>query len=172
MKIVREKSSSVVLYFFNDGATVEITETFMRGDIVAMDIKADTHELLTGVDAPEYHQLGGALSYINDVWAIANADLYAAHVEYLAEQERARIMQMVVTMAQAQKALVLSGISLSAVDDAIATITDPIERQLAQIDWAKSGTVRRDSALVASLAPLLELTETQIDDLFVLAATL
>jgi response regulator RpfG family c-di-GMP phosphodiesterase len=172
MKIVREKSSGVVLYFFNDGATVEITETSMRGDIVAMDIKADTYELLTGVEPTAYHQLGGALSYIDDVWAIANSDLYAAHVEQLAEQELARIMRMTVTMSQARKALILGGVSITAVNEAIADILDPTERQLAETDWEYSTTVRRDSALVASIAPVLGLTEAEIDELFVLAATL
>jgi len=78
----------------------------------------------------------------------------------------------VVTMAQARKALILDGISLSAVDAAIAAIEDATERQLAQIDWEYSTTVRRDSSLVASLSPVLGLTEQQKDNLFVLAATL
>lgn len=78
----------------------------------------------------------------------------------------------VVTMAQARKALILGGVSISSVNAAIAAIPDATERQLAETDWEYSMTVRRDSALVASIAPALGLTDQQIDELFVLAATL
>lgn len=79
MKIVREKNSDLVVYFFNDWEAVEITETAMRGDITAFDIKADTHEVLTDVQPPTYHQLGGALTYKNGIWAVSNVALYDAH---------------------------------------------------------------------------------------------
>ena len=82
------------------------------------------------------------------------------------------VIPSVVTMAQARKALILGGVSITAVNAAIAAIVDPVERQLAETDWEYSTTVRRDSALVASLAPALGLTDEQIDELFVLAATL
>lgn len=82
------------------------------------------------------------------------------------------IIPQVVTMAQARKALILGGISIASVDTAIDGIEDATERQLAEVDWDKSGTVRRDSPLVTSLGPILDLTGEQIDDLFVLAGTL
>lgn len=77
-----------------------------------------------------------------------------------------------VTMAQARKALILSGVSITAVNAAIAAIVDPVERQLAETDWEYATTMRRQSPLVTSLAPVLGLTDEEIDDLFVLAATL
>ncbi len=78
----------------------------------------------------------------------------------------------VVTMAQARKALILSGVSITAVNAAIAAIPDATQRQLAETDWEYATTMRRQSPLVTSLAPVLGLTDEEIDDLFVLAATL
>ena len=89
----------------------------------------------------------------------------------LIDAERARIPS-VVTMAQARKALILGGVPITAVNAAIAAIPDATQRQLAETDWEYSTTVRRDSALVNSLAPLLDLTDDDVDELFVLAATL
>lgn len=82
------------------------------------------------------------------------------------------IIPSVVTMAQARKALILGGISIASVNTAIDGINDATERELAQTDWEYSATVRRDSALVTSLGPILDLTDEQIDDLFLLADTL
>ena len=82
------------------------------------------------------------------------------------------VIPAVVTMAQTRKAMILSGVSIAAVNAAIAAIPDATERQLAQTDWEYSTTVRRQSPLVASLAPVLGLTEAEINEMFVLAATL
>lgn len=78
----------------------------------------------------------------------------------------------VVTMAQARKALIISGVWIDDVDAAIASIADPTQKALARTDWEYSTTVRRDSDLIASLAPALYLTNDQIDTMFILAATL
>lgn len=95
----------------------------------------------------------------------------AEEAQALIDAELAKI-PTVVTMAQARKALILGGVSITAVNEAIADIPDPTERQLAETDWEYSTTVRRQSPLITSLAPALGLTEAEIDDLFVLAATL
>ena len=78
----------------------------------------------------------------------------------------------VVSMAQARKALVLGGVSMAAVASAIAAISNDTDRELAQIDWEYSITVKRVSPLVASLGPSLNLTDAQIDALFVAAQRL
>jgi len=75
-----------------------------------------------------------------------------------------------VTMRQAQLALLQNGL-LSAVDSAISSI--PGDAGIAaRITWEKSSMVERNNALVATLAPMLNLTNEQIDQLFILAATL
>lgn len=82
------------------------------------------------------------------------------------------VVPEVVTMAQARKSIIKSGISIATVNSAVAAIEDPQEMELAQTDWEYSTTVRRDSDLIASLAPALNLTEDQIDQMFILADTL
>lgn len=76
------------------------------------------------------------------------------------------------SMAQARKALILSGISIASVDAQISAIEDETERELAQTDWEYSDVVRRDSPLVVSLGAILGLGSSEIDALFTLAATL
>lgn len=83
----------------------------------------------------------------------------------------AQAVPRAVSMAQARKALLHGGL-LDAVDSAIGAIADEAARQRAAIDWEYATEVRRDSALVASLAPALGLAEPQIDALFAAAAAL
>ena len=76
-----------------------------------------------------------------------------------------------VTMRQARLALLSIG-KLSDVDAALASITDPAQRQAAQIEWEYSSTVKRDSAWVQQLAPALGLDAAALDALFTTAAAL
>lgn len=75
-----------------------------------------------------------------------------------------------VSMRQARLALLGAGL-LSSVDAAIAALPSPA-KEAAQIEWDYASEVQRDNALIASLASGLGLTEAQIDDLFITAATL
>jgi hypothetical protein len=76
-----------------------------------------------------------------------------------------------VTARQARLALLGAGL-LDNVDAALATISDPQARRAAEIEWEYALEIRRDSPLVAELAPLLGLTDEQVDDLFRAAAEL
>jgi len=75
-----------------------------------------------------------------------------------------------VTMRQARLALLQSGL-LAQVNAAVAAMPG-VEGDAARIEWEFSGAVERNLPLVQSLATALGLTETQLDDLFMLAATL
>jgi hypothetical protein len=90
----------------------------------------------------------------------------------IAEPEPDVVIPSMVTMVQARKAMILSGVSIATVNGAIAGIANAQARELAQTDWEYSATVRRDSGLIASLGAGLNLTNDQIDAMFVLAATL
>ncbi len=70
-----------------------------------------------------------------------------------------------VEMAQARLALHESGY-LSVVETAMAAMPKD-----AQIEWEFRTSVNRQSPLVAAMASLLQLTDAQMDELFVLAAT-
>jgi len=74
-----------------------------------------------------------------------------------------------VTMVQARKALILSGVSMIDVEAALAAIPDDTARALAQVDLEYSTTVRSTSPLVQSVGAALGVS---VDDLFRLAVTL
>jgi hypothetical protein len=75
-----------------------------------------------------------------------------------------------VTMRQARLALLGAG-KLSAVDAAIASLPSP-QKEAAQIEWEFSSTVERNRPLVQTLGPALGLSESDLDQLFITAATL
>lgn len=75
-----------------------------------------------------------------------------------------------VTMRQARLALLQSGL-LAQVNTAIANMPGAAG-DTSRIEWEFSSTVERNRPLVQSLIGALGLTESQLDDLFRLAATL
>jgi hypothetical protein len=75
-----------------------------------------------------------------------------------------------VTMRQARLALLGAGL-LATVNDKIATMTGT-EGEAARIEWEYAQTVDRSKGLVASIGSALALTDAQIDELFIAAATL
>lgn len=76
---------------------------------------------------------------------------------------------IVVPMHKAREALIRSGVSVAAVDAAIAAIEDDTERELARNAWEYSPTVSSTSALVQTLGPALGL---DVDALFQYARSL
>ena len=95
-------------------------------------------------------------------------------VHTVAEQEAAAIeadrkskVPTVVTIRQARLALLQSGL-LDDIDAAIAASTD----RALKIEWEFATEFRRDWPALISMQPALGLTDPQVDDLFVLAATL
>lgn len=98
-------------------------------------------------------------------------------VHTVAEQESAAIaadkkskVPQSVTMRQARLALHKNGL-LVQVDTAIESFQEP-DRTEAKIEWEYATSVDRNKALVEILGPALGLSEEELDDLFILAATL
>ena len=77
----------------------------------------------------------------------------------------------VVTPRQIRIALVVSGFSLSTIESAIDSLPEP-NRSIAKITWEYSVEFQRNNPLLSSMAPMLGLSEAQIDGLFALASTL
>jgi len=75
-----------------------------------------------------------------------------------------------VTMRQARLALHAAGL-LSSVDAAIASMQEP-QKTAAQIEWEYASAVERNAGLVPAMAAALGMSEADIDDLFITAATL
>lgn len=84
-----------------------------------------------------------------------------------AEEKR---QSMKVTMRQARLALHQVG-KLSLVDDAINLIPEP-DKSLISIEWEYASTVERTSPWMSTMGLALGLSEEELDDLFILAATL
>lgn len=76
-----------------------------------------------------------------------------------------------VSARQIRTALILSGISISTIENALAALPEP-DKSIATIAWEYSNDFFRDNPLVQSLAPSLGLTEEDLDNLWALARTL
>lgn len=76
-----------------------------------------------------------------------------------------------VTARQIRQALILSGITLAQIETAIEGLSEP-HKSLAKVEWEYSNTFERNRPLVAQVAIMLGWTETQLDNLWLYAATL
>lgn len=74
-----------------------------------------------------------------------------------------------VTMRQAKLALLQFGI-LQQVNTAIASMTG-VQGEAARIEWEYATTVKRNALLVTQIASAFGLTDEQLDQMFILAAT-
>lgn len=108
--------------------------------------------------APPAHNPTQSAIFANGAWTVVNAKPPEAPVP------------RGVTMRQARLALLQIG-RLADVNAAIAGMLGP-EGEAARIEWEYSQEVQRNKALVLALAPALNLTSEQLDQLFVTAATL
>jgi len=98
------------------------------------------------------------------------AEVESWKVENELQELEKRRRGMVVTMRQARLALLKKGL-LDQVQPAIDSLPEP-DRRAADIEWEYGATVERDNALIQSLTPAMGMTDTEVDDLFKLAATL
>lgn len=81
------------------------------------------------------------------------------------------IVPEIVTPRQLKTSLVLNGISLSQVDSAIATLSDP-DKTIVAIAWEYAVEFERSHPFILQLAPLIGLTQEQVDSIFIQAASL
>ena len=84
--------------------------------------------------------------------------------------EPALIVPLSVSMRQARIALLREG-WLDQVQPIISAMPSAVKEE-AEINWEYSTSVARNSTLVKALSAALGLTDSQLDDLFILAATL
>lgn len=76
-----------------------------------------------------------------------------------------------VTPRQCRQALILSGVTMQQITDALNTLPSP-QKELALAEWEYSTMFIRSNALVTSVGLMLGWTDQQLDDLWLLAATL
>jgi hypothetical protein len=89
---------------------------------------------------------------------------------HVLEDAPAPVVPVSISMRQARLALLQAGL-LSAVEAAINDLTEP-DKSAARIEWEYATEMRRDHALIAALAAEMQLSEQQIDGLFIAAAAL
>ena len=89
------------------------------------------------------------------------------HRSYTPDEYRPK---MVVTMRQARLALLQQGL-LAGVEAAINLMPEP-DRSKVSIEWEYASTVERMSPWMSAMGAALGLTEEQLDDLFILAASI
>lgn len=77
----------------------------------------------------------------------------------------------VVTPRQIRLALVVSGIPISVIESTIDSLPEP-QKSMTRITWEYSTEFQRSNPMLAAMSPMLGLTSEQVDNLFVLAATL
>lgn len=76
-----------------------------------------------------------------------------------------------VTPRQMKQALVLSGVTLQQIEDALNSLSEPT-RSLAKIEWEYSLEFQRTRPIVASVGAMLGWSSQQLDSLWAFAATL
>ena len=76
------------------------------------------------------------------------------------------------TPRQLRIALIQSGISLVTIENQIDSISDSVQREIARAEWEYALEIKKEHPLVDMIAVNLNLTEKQVDDIFVLAVTL
>jgi len=76
-----------------------------------------------------------------------------------------------VTPRQIRQALIMSGLTLQQITDALDSLSEPT-KSMAKIEWEYSISFQRSRPLVVAVGQLLGWTSTQLDDLWKLAATL
>jgi hypothetical protein len=68
--------------------------------------------------------------------------------------------------------LIQHGISLSQVDAAIDSISDPITKEITRIDWEYAPYIERSHPMLIPLGQILGLSESDIDTAFIEASIL
>lgn len=76
------------------------------------------------------------------------------------------------TPRQLRIALIQTGISLSTIEAQIDAISDPVQKEIARAEWEYALEIKKEHPLVGMIAAALNLTEQQINDIFILAVTL
>jgi hypothetical protein len=111
---------------------------------------------------------------LNDPKLVGDTWIQAYTVSPLSAEEIARRRKMTVpsevNMRQARAALITAGY-MNAVNEALASMPG-VEGEIARSNWEYAAVVDRNNSLTEILASVLDLTELQVDDLFIIAEKL
>jgi len=88
------------------------------------------------------------------------------------EEIKAAKVPAVVSKRQLKQALILAGIPLENIEYAISQIADATEKALMQVFWNDSTEFERNHPKLIEFSQALTISETEADNLFILAASL
>ena len=138
-------------------------------------INITVDKLVSVIDEEHFIELSKLYSSVIDIsesnlaidvgWRLVGTDFQPP------EDSNVALVPLSVTPRQMRTALVLSGISIDSINSVLDDLPEP-NRSIAKIAWEFSTAFERNFGLINSMAPLLGLTQEQIDNLFILAKTL
>lgn len=120
---------------------------------------------------PTTHTVSEATPLLVDGQWMQQWEVTALSPEQITANRKA-LVPASVTRRKARQALLLSGITKEMVTTALQNIPDPLERDLAMIEWEDSLEFERNRPLVAAVGALFGLTDEQLDELFITAGNL
>lgn len=95
---------------------------------------------------------------------------YVAPPEPTDEELRAAMAPL--TARQLRLGLIANGLTLASVQAAVDGISDPTEREIAQVEWEYATTFERTHSLISQIGAALSLTHEQIDTMWEAAIAL
>lgn len=109
-----------------------------------------------------YHEY---LNFINNNGIVEEVEKFQDEVEEL-------IVPNAVSQMRLRKALILAGISVSSINDAIAAIVDDTQRELIYTMWEYAVVFERSDVTLNQMATALGISQNQLDQLFINAQNL
>jgi hypothetical protein len=109
--------------------------------------------------------------FLQEQDAILFAQQFSAEI---VQEEKSTIEQSSlpdVTPRQIRQALILMGVNLQQIEDALNSLPEPT-KSLARIEWEYSIAFQRNRDLVSQMGAMLGWTSAQLDSLWILAAKL
>jgi hypothetical protein len=163
MKIVREKSTNEVVYKGDDLVLDNIMGLYGK-NFRANNITNKDYELLD-VDNIPNDFIGRHYIYADNIWVETETK-----IQYDIEEYKKSI-PIQVTMRQARLALLNAGL-LDDVEAAINNIENESIRRLIQIEWEYAIDIRRDWEALQIISQIMNISEEQLDELFLMASRL
>lgn len=120
---------------------------------------------------PEFEGIQELLQGLTDKQQILNA-LSQFNPEYVWAVTYETPPVKPLTRRQFRLALVTNGYSLSDIETLIAQTEDDMQRQIIQIEWQDATVFERNNSSLLTIAALMGLSSTQIDELWAQALTL
>jgi hypothetical protein len=157
MKILVRNTDNVVIYAQDD---LNLNESMAYGEHWLDSNYNTSNAMIVDAQVPVIFA-GGLYSYVDGAFNVLNQTL---HDELTAQANKVQVPQTI-TRFQALAALHNAGL-LTQVQAAVTASTDP----MVSLAWNNAQAFNRNSSMLESLATALNITQTQLDNLFIAGA--